>query len=157
MNGARISHILLSDPYAGHQFGGFGYPDFPIAVNKKPALFFLNTDFSFNPGEHWCVVYFVDDVCEFFDPYGLGPEHYNLDTLIDGHCLTRVNNQKRVQGFDEKTCGHHCLFFSLHRCRGISFHEIMTKHYSSDVDENDKLVFDFMKRFGRIMSEIQNV
>jgi hypothetical protein len=157
MNGARIYHILLTDSHAGDQFKGIGYPDVPIVVNKKPTLYFLNTDLSVNPGEHWCAAYFYENVCEFFDPYGFAPETYSLDSIIDPHCSKRYHNVKRVQGFDKSTCGHHCLFFSLHRCRGIPFYDIMTKYYSDDIAINDRLVFSFLQKFGVVMSRIQNV
>jgi hypothetical protein len=158
MNVARIYHIIRSDPYTASAFSGIGYPDLQLEIHNLPSLFFLNTDLSDNPGEHWCVAYFVNKKrCEFFDPYAARPEVYDLKAVIDPHCSEILYNTKRVQGYLEKTCGHHCIYFSLLRCRGHSFEKILTHFYSNDTDENDKRVFKSLQKYGTVMSHIQDV
>ena len=156
MNGARIYHILFSDPHTRTIFNGFGYPDWNINPKQFPALFIFNTDYSSGPGEHWCVGYFDSkSICEFFDPYGLSPEIYNLTPIIFNICDTIIYNKKQVQHLDAKTCGHHCLFYSLHRARNISHIDILSKLYTNNTNENDSMVYNFLKKFGNVMSHIQ--
>lgn len=156
MNSKRIQHILTLDPYAKLVFSGFGYPDLPLLIKKFPALLILNTDKSTGPGEHWCVSFFRNNkYCEFFDPYGMSPDVYNFTERIFEHCSTIQYNKKQVQGLNQSTCGHHCIFFTLYRSRGIPCETILSNIYSNNIDSNDKLVYNFMKQFGSIMSRIE--
>jgi hypothetical protein len=150
MNGAVIQTILTRDPYTAPWFRGFVTRDLSLP-NKfnKPALFILNTDTSKGPGEHWCaLIIFNKRRCEFFDPYGKHPATYGFEKLIDEHVTATVYNPVMVQG-KMPVCGHHCLFYVLHRARGLSPHYIINKLYTpGNLKKNDATVFRFARRFG---------
>ena len=42
-------------------------------------------------------------------------------------------------------CGQYCIYFLLHRARGVPM-RIILNDFGPNVDENDKLVFDFVQR-----------
>ena len=42
-------------------------------------------------------------------------------------------------------CGQYCIYFLLHPARGIPM-RIVLNDFGPNVDENDKLVFDFVQR-----------
>jgi hypothetical protein len=156
MNSSVIKHILTRDPYTGPMFQGFSAADLllPDKIKCKPALFILNTDTADGPGEHWCAVIIRNkNVCEFFDSYGLAPSVYNFETQLLDHCNKIRFNEFRVQGANP-TCGHHCLFFALKRARGVTLHDMFTKHYSStNLNANDRMVYKYVKRYGDVFSQ----
>ncbi len=156
MNSARIEFILKHDPATRRIFKGFAYPDYSDSFSKYPALLILNTDSVSGPGEHWCACYFVNKkYAEFFDPYGISPDIYGFTPIIKQHSNKIYFNEKPVQGFLASTCGHHVLFYALHRARNISSKKIINKYYSNDPNKNDNMVFKYLKKFGSVFSEIE--
>lgn len=156
MNSIRIDYILKHDPIAKKVFRGFAYPDFMKPFKKYPTLLILNTDSINGPGEHWCACYFLNKkYAEFFDPYGLSPNIYGFTSLIKKQSKRIYFNEEPVQGLLSSTCGHHVLFYALHRVRGLSSKTIMKKFYTSDPDKNDNMVFKYLQKFGTVFSEIE--
>lgn len=150
MNGLEMSYILSIDQYTSKYFKGFCMSDnVELPALKSPtALYILNTDTLSGPGEHWCVAFFDHEEGEFFDPFGQSPQTYNFQKLLDSRNFQTVTyNPLVVQSLTSTTCGHHCLFFALHRCRGYSMRAIL-RMYSTDVSVNDDMVFNFIKKFG---------
>lgn len=155
MNGFDISYILSLDRYTSKCFKGFAMSDtYKLPFNNaKWALYIVNTDNSSGPGEHWCVLYFDKDYCEFFDPYGQPPETYGFENLIKRRrCKYLVYNSHQVQNLTSTTCGHHCIFFALHRCRGYSMSDILNLYHSYNTQENDRMVKFFIKNLGLSIS-----
>ena len=145
MNGGTLIKILTSS-WTKKWFQGISTIDLPLPIsNIKPALFILNTDTSNGPGEHWCAVLILNNsICEFFDPYGKSPEIYGFETILLNVTNNIKYNKKCVQGF-LPTCGHHCIYFSIHRALGYSMNEIIQCFYTNDIQQNDEIVLDFME------------
>jgi len=152
MNASIIQHILGNNPYTSRYFQGFCTYDIPLPKNfQKPAIFLLNTDKWFGPGEHWCVANFVsDEICEFFDSFGNPPCYYNFDKNMYKHVKHIVHNSFRVQG-SQPTCGHHCLFFVLFRYYGYDasfiLNTLLTHTNLDDLERNDRIVFNYIKKY----------
>lgn len=150
MNGLEISYILSMDPYTSKFFKGFGMSDTRrLAFTNEPsALYILNTDSSSGPGEHWCVVFFKDYSAEFFDPFGEPPETYNFPSLIRSRNFANLkHNPIQVQSISSTTCGQHCIFYALNRCRGYSMKEILNMYKAGDTAKNDEMVYNVVKKF----------
>lgn len=155
MNSTRIEFVLKKDPFTKKVFEGFAYPDFHKKLRKFPSLVIFNTDSVSGPGEHWCACFYLNkQFAEFFDPYGMSPDIYDFTPSIQRFSKKIYFNEKPVQGLTADTCGHHVLFFSLHRSRNISSKTIMNKFYSDDAAKNDKMVFNYLQRFGKVIGEI---
>lgn len=155
MNGSVLEHILKKHLITKTWFQGFSSVDLPLPpVKHYPALFILNTDTTEGPGEHWCIVIiFNKNNAEFFDSYGNPPSTYNLLTPIQQKISSIKFNQKRVQG-EKPTCGHHCLFYSIHRAEGKSLPFITNNLYSNNLNLNDHLVYNFVKKsYGNIYAD----
>jgi hypothetical protein len=146
MNGLVIEKVLSRHSATKNVYQGCLSVDTSFKVKQYPALIVLNTDSSKGPGEHWCVAYFRNkDVCEFFDSYGLPPDFYGFTKQLLKHAKHITFNSFPVQGI-KPTCGHHCLYYSIHRCRGNSSQYILSKLYKfNDTAFNDKLVYNFVK------------
>jgi hypothetical protein len=146
MNGAVLKYIFQTNVYTKKQFGGFSSPDLPLPkIRRYPTFFILNTDLAKGPGEHWCLFIAVNKRHnEFFDPYGNPPTIYDFDTALYKKVDDIVYNDKCVQGF-APTCGHHCIFFGIHRAMGYSMDHIVNKLYTENITRNDFKVFNFVK------------
>lgn len=130
-----MTYFLAMDTYIRKFFKG-------IVVNKdilperEPALYILNHDV------HWCAAFFSGNLWEFFDSFGNGP---GIFKKMLRHEV--IFNTVSVQDNGSTMCGHHCIFFSYHRCRGMTFNKIM-KLYGSDKKKNDMMVQDFVSKYG---------
>lgn len=156
MNGSVIQYILANNPFTSKYYKGFCTYDLDLPPTfSKPAVFILNTDRWYGAGEHWCVANFLsDDVCEFYDSYGKPPCYYNFDKILYPRVKNVVFNPHRFQG-ETPTCGHHCLFYVLHRYYGYSpayiLNELLSHNQKSDLPRNDAIVYNFIaKNFGEM-------
>jgi len=146
MNGAVLKYVFQTNVYTKNWYGGFSSPDLPLPrVKKYPTLFVLNTDVTTGPGEHWCLILLLSKKHnEFFDPYGNSPTLYNFDKSIFDSVDDVIYNDTCVQGL-APTCGHHCIFFGIHRAIGYPMEHIVKKLYSQNLCKNDNMVFNFVK------------
>jgi hypothetical protein len=153
MNGGQIMAFLALDPGTSAVFQGLVMRDYPRlpSTGQKPALYILNTDVYAGEGEHWCAAYFENNTCEFFDPFGLPPETYGLDRVLNTKAVARrYYNSVRVQQLSSDTCGPHCLFYSFHRCRGYSLAEILKLYNNGgNVVKSDEKAEQFVLNFGK--------
>lgn len=154
MNTGEIEQALCADPFARQQFAGFSFPDAPIEISEFPAFTVINTDLSQGPGEHWCVAYFNEKKqCDYFDPLGFPPDNPLMKYNIT-HILTQFKNRVKftdvpVQALNRKTCGDHCIYFSILRCRGESFEKILRVHYvPGNTKINDLRAVQFTSQYG---------
>jgi hypothetical protein len=156
MNGQQLLTFLSLDPYAGPVLKGMAMSNSKSLENIEhaKAMYILNTDVESGKGEHWCVLYFDGDTCEFFDPFGMHPSNYGFDGLLrlrKGVAKIFINNIC-VQSPLSKVCGAHCLFYGFHRCRGMSMKDILTLYDKSNLFANDRMVESFVKSFGESYS-----
>ena len=54
-------------------------------VSTYPFAFACNTYDSDQPGEHWVAMY-VDEIGDYFDPYGQNPQHTEFRNFMNKHC-----------------------------------------------------------------------
>ena len=54
----------------------------PEVVSTYPSAFVCNTHDSDQPGEHWVVMY-VDEIGDYFDPYGQKPQHAEFTNFMN--------------------------------------------------------------------------
>jgi hypothetical protein len=149
MDGKQISEFLKKDAFTSWYFQGFSMNDtIKLPSSKKdPALYILNTDKESGKGIHWCAAVFEGLRGEFFDPFGMSPQVYGFDDLLQTRKIKKiVYNTVVVQNLSSIVCGHHCLFYAYHRCRGYSLSDILTKYDPYDTEKNDAMVVDFLIR-----------
>jgi hypothetical protein len=161
MNDKRIDFMMKSDEFTSKIWKGFLAPDIFLSgkpLSPFPHLYIVNNAPTYTGGEHWCVLFVFEKWCEFFDPFGRSPIQNGVMKSFLGHCEKVKFNNIQYQSITAKTCGHHCIFFSILRARGLSCKEIKEMYYPLDLNKNDDLVFNFVvKYFGRFMAEIQEM
>ena len=79
----KISRLLAFDPLMC-LYAVVAKDRLPDIVSAYPSAFVCNTHDSDQPGEHWIAMY-VDECGNYFDPYGLEPEHTDFN-FMNKHC-----------------------------------------------------------------------
>lgn len=150
MNTSELWMALHSDSCTKHYVGDV------CAVDQLPSstlsslqrIFIVNTDPHDLPGKHW-VCFYLPRVgpIEFFDSLGHPPRHYSplLEKFIYSHAEEFIYINTPLQSKFSVTCGHFCLYYSLHRCRGMSMDSIIDK-FSKDKMINDRMVQRFVHK-----------
>ena len=143
MNTYQIDKILKRE--LGDIFlGVFARDQLPRGRLPRKWAMVVNTHPSTRPGEHWVAFYVEDNVCEYFDSYGLPPpldfEHY-----MKQRGLTYVFNNCLLQDYFSFVCGQYCIYYLYHRNKGESMTSILTK-LKERGDKNDSIVSDFVAR-----------
>ena len=114
----------------------------PDIVSTYPSAFVCNTHDSDQPGEHWIAMY-VDGCLDYFDPYGLEPEHTEFTTFMNKHCSEWSSNDRIYQSPIYTVCGQYCVAFLMFRCRNVSMH-VFSRLFTTDLVANDCRVFDWL-------------
>ena len=116
----------------------------PEQVAGRPRAFVCNTDPSDQEGEHWVAFYFDQDMtADYYDPYGLPPVIPSWIRFLNNNCDSWRHNPIRLQEVDSSTCGHHVLYFLLHRSRGVPLETVLS-HFTSTKNDNDSRVINFL-------------
>jgi hypothetical protein len=144
MNTLKISSMLECDKRTADAFEGVYASDELPRTTPTEALYVVNTDPSDRPGEHWMVVYFDEKRrADYFDSFGLAPSIEDVKAFLDRNSVVCKYNRKRVQNPFSDACGHHCIFFAVHRCVGFDMNAIVNM-YTEDDDFNDDIVKMFV-------------
>ena len=140
MNTEEIERAICQDPSAETIFCGvFARDKLPQTV-KYPTAMVWNTDPADEPGEHWVAVYINEDgVGEYFDSYGIQPPPC-FKKYLQRQCTHWVWNQIPLQDVWTSACGHFCVFYVIHCCRGLSMETITD--YLFRIEHNDQFVME---------------
>ena len=139
MNSQQISNILQQDRYVSPIFHGV-YP-----INRIPPIqdgaYVINTAPHDHPGLHWVAVIVNGKSAEYFDSYGGDP----IGVVQRwGKQKRWSNNPIPLQSPLTSVCGQYCIYYLLHRTRGIDLNTLLMD-FGADVDRNDKVVYDFVE------------
>lgn len=132
MNSAQIEHILTQ--HCSQTFGGvFGAENY--SLSKIPCFLVLNTDLSFQSGQHWVVLYINSFRCEFFDSLGHPPSFYHKhwEKLLEKYSSNFAYNKVCLQDDESALCGEFCIFYIVMRNNGFSFSSILNMANSTEV------------------------
>lgn len=119
MNSNQIKHILKCNTTTRNHFSGVYSINTLKNIKTKPKLIICNTDPSYNPGKHWILFYFHDNIVDFFDPLGKKPEVYGKKFI----CFMKKYAAKyeicytRTQPALSNLCGHYCIWYANMCCQ----------------------------------------
>lgn len=161
MNDKRLDYMLKTNIFTKQIWKGFLAPD--IELQNKPSspfphLWIVNNAPTYTGGEHWCALFINKDYCEFFDSFGRSPIQNGVLFSFLKHCTEKIQyNNIQYQSIYAKTCGHHCVFFSVLRAQGMSAKEIKNLYSETNLKQNDDMVVNFVwKEFGKFFAEIES-
>ena len=140
MNTLQIRKVLEQDRYVRPLFNGvFAIDQLPKCVD---GAYVVNTAKSTHPGQHWIAVYIAGDIVDYFDSYG-GEPSSDLQRWCRNWSWTY--NPVPLQSPLTSVCGQYCIYYLIHRCRGITLDEMLLD-FCADVDHNDQMVYDFVDK-----------
>ena len=143
MNGTRIESILRKDAKCRSMFLGVFPCDRLPTRFQLPALLVCNTNPHNAPGQHWVVIYVESpSYGEFFDSFGRPPDA-PFRTFLNDNCSHWISNDRHLQSAISRFCGHYCVFYCLHRCRGSNVNAVVNG-LTFDTGLNDYLIHKYI-------------
>ena len=114
----------------------------PEIVDMYPTAIVCNTHDADRPGEQWIAMH-VDEIGDYFDPYGLQPQHVKFTNFMNEHCSEWAPNDRTLQRLLSTVCGQYCVAFETFRCRNVTMHAF-TRLFTTDLVASDCRVFDWI-------------
>src|SRR6218665_1540495 len=71
------------------------------------------------------------------------PQTPRLELLLNYNCSNWIFNDRHLQSAISRFCGHYCIFYCLHRCRGSSVNAVVGK-LTLDNGLNDYLIHKYI-------------
>ena len=119
-----------------------------LPAKRARGLYIVNADPSTLPGSHWMALTVENDGgSTFFDSYGYPPSRYNPEILrFMANERYIIFHTTQLQHDFSSACGHHSVFYLIHRVKGLSYARVLSL-YTDNTVYNDKMVIDFVKRY----------
>ena len=141
MNTTELVDILKADPFTKHLIcivhDGV-HASNQLKKEESPAIYIINTDPAWKPGRHWVAIYKGEET-EYFDSFGEEPTVPAICEFLNEYKY----NTHELQQSTSSTCGHYCIYYLIHRCRGYSMENI-TSRFGSDKKRNDVNVYQYV-------------
>ena len=149
MNTLQLEQVIKKDPKARLKFCGvYAQNNLPKTLDVYPCGLIANTDPKGKPGKHWVAFYLSSPYeGEFFDSYGYPPSFYSSHyvSFLNRNAKEWSFNHKELQSTWSRVCGQYCIFYFLHRARGVSLSTIVNI-FSSNKECNDHIVNHFVRQ-----------
>ena len=143
MNSVELKRYMTRDQCIG-SFKICSADQLPKRIVHRPCYYIVNTATFGKTGKHWLTFYFpLKGPNEFFDSEGETPDFYSQDfvTPLEENYLF---NTTPLQGVSP-ACGHYCLYYVTHRCRGITMYNIVAQ--LEGIRDSDAYVTEYVKQF----------
>ena len=127
--------------------GVFSRDNLPKRIRKEECAI-INLDDVSGPGTHWvCWRNMDEDVCEYFDSFGLSiPFEVEKYLIKSGKNLFHSPNE--IQERLSVLCGHWCLYYLIERQNGKGIFEVLR---NPEFSPNNQMVkYNFLKRYFNI-------
>ena len=113
-----------------HFRGIFSRDGLPNRIKKECGI--INLDDITGPGTHWVCYRNIDNVVEYFDPFGLIMPNEVLNYFhTSGKQI--VYSMDEIQNRNTVLCGYWCLYYLFERQRGTSILDVIhNPHFDND-------------------------
>jgi hypothetical protein len=89
------------------------------------AVYLLLEILPISAGTHWVALYIhANSRGEYYNLTGRPPFLRSYVNFMNKHCTSWTYNTIRVQEEGSTVCGHHCIFYLIHRCTGKSMGDV---------------------------------
>ena len=122
-----------------HLRGIYSRDGLPSVIKKECGI--INLDDIQGPGTHWVFYRNIDNVVEYFDPFGLimpneAMKYFNTSGKRIVYAIDEIQNRNTV------LCGYWCLYYLLERQRGTSIIDVIhNPHFDDDNSDFIKAYF----------------
>ena len=113
-----------------HFRGVFSRDRLPNRIRKECGI--INLDDMTGPGTHWVCYRNIDNLVEYFDPFGLIMPNEALEYFhTSGKQI--VYSMDEIQNRNTVLCGYWCLYYLFERQRGNSILNVIhNPHFDND-------------------------
>jgi hypothetical protein len=138
LNTLQLYQILKNDSCTKEIFlGVFSRDKLPTKIKLFPCCFVLNTQSSYQTGEHWLAMFYdKSGFCHFFDSFGRPPEYFGLEKYIKDTSVDYSSNKTIYQDSKTNTCGYFCFIYLILMCKNKQIYEF----YFSDKTLHNELI-----------------
>lgn len=150
MNTIQLDECLRKNKFTKKIFQGVYAADkIPHRKIIKEVFYVINTQNSFNQGEHWLGVYITPRIVELFDSGGRHfKQHYYISQLLKYHSHKKfLYNKKSIQGLDSDLCGEFVCLFGLAKSKKITTKKFTTFFNARNLNDNNYLVLGLFKKY----------
>ena len=114
-----------------HFRGIYSRDGLPKKIRKECGI--INLDDITGPGTHWVCYRNINNVVEYFDPFGLIMPNEVLDYFHTGPVKPIVYSMDEIQNRNTVLCGYWCLYYLFERQRGNSILNVIhNPHFDDD-------------------------
>ena len=152
MDSQQLRRCIAEDPLTRYYTGGvLASDELPSELQPlRKRIFIINTEPASQPGAHWLAVYLPpNQPLEFFDAMGDVPPQSVIQFLRtqDQNSTGYYYQTLPLQSENAVTCGHFCLYYLVHRVRGLSMSTIIQDFTTTDYMLNEQKVVDFVNKY----------
>ena len=122
-----------------HFRGIYSRDGLPKKIRKECGI--INLDDLTGPGTHWVCYRNIDNIVEYFDPFGLIMPN---EALVYFHTSGKqiVYSMDEIQNRNTVLCGYWCLYYLFERQRGSSILDVIhNPHFDNDNSDFIKAYF----------------
>lgn len=149
MNTEQLQCIIRENRCLSTLVKGVYSPDtLPNKVISYPSAYICNTDASYLPGRHWVACWLhTPDRAEFYDSFGLTPEHYDIrfETFMKRNARSYVYNDVCLQQKDSIVCGYHVVYYLLMKCFNVNLTEMI--QFLKQTLSPDQFVYTYVSEY----------
>ena len=122
-----------------HFRGIYSRDGLPNKIRKECGI--INLDDMTGPGTHWVCYRNIDNLVEYFDPFGLIMPNEALEYFhTSGKRI--VYSMGEIQNRNTVLCGYWCLYYLFERQRGTSILDVIhNPHFDNDNSDFIKAYF----------------
>lgn len=146
MYASTIKTALNAQPLTNKVFRDVVPADRIPGRKNQWGIYVVNTQPSYNQGEHWITIEYAPEYTYYFDPYGLPPTKTILRHLEKTRTKKPIlYSNVRIQG-QRQTCGYYSIYHTLTR----TTHLYSMNVFSNDLDVNDRIVYKLVHQLFKI-------
>lgn len=128
--------------------------------------YIVNTDNSDQPGKHWILIHFKNNIGFYYDSYGSSrPMKTEIVNFLNNNSRRWTRNNNRIQSINSIMCGVFCIFVLDTIVKGVDLPHIMTSvfytqnQYSNQyLYKNDIIVSNwFNNHYGKLYKQSKEV
>ena len=155
MNKNGLSNVYLNNlltPYCKYFKGVFSCNTIPNFSKNQKFSCIINLSKENEEGTHYVSIFYDTKKIEYFDSFGYSNYNYDIQKYLDRLSTNIIYNSKTIQSIDSFFCGYYCAFFVLMKENGMSFKKIVDCFSSIDLNNNDKLLTEYLEYIFKIGS-----
>ena len=135
------------DYYSNNKRFGGVYSRNTLPLNIQSKFYIVNLDDANGPGTHWvCIFNCHQDVCYYFDSFGVDPCDEVLAFMRQSHKKIAMSTYQ-IQKLGTIMCGYFCIYVCNELLNDVPFCDILLKFDPNKFHNNDSIIKELLNLF----------